>query len=245
MTPIFELCRSSVSKYWNRLDSAVKGWIFLIPFLCAGLLDGFETPSLHISSTRWILKEILFSDVLSIVTLLLVAQIGLRGRTISALIFPQHLSPATVILDLVGVTVALFFATTVLIRILYGFFWPLDQIIFDLHGFDSLSRPYPEKALWTIEAIFLRPIYEELIFRGVMRELFLARVDSERRKSSEWGYIFYSSLLFGACHWEQGPTVLLTAFFTGMLACKLYIRMGYLLPIIIAHGVINAISIAT
>ena len=125
-------------------------------------------------------------------------------------------------------------------------FWPLDQMIKDYLGaFSPFMWPQPHKAIWLIDVIVLGPLLEELIFRGVMRDLLRAQSTPKLQDRKEWRYTVGASFLFGACHIEQGVTTALTTFFMGMIGCRMYIRYGYLLPVMAGHVAINAISLGS
>ncbi len=81
----------------------------------------------------------------------------------------------------------------------------------------------------TIDTIFLAPFLEELLFRGILFQLW--------RKM--WGFtegLILSSLLFGLIH-PDIPGALLF----GMVMCLLYVRTGSLLIPFVCHSTYNTI----
>lgn len=78
--------------------------------------------------------------------------------------------------------------------------------------------------------VILAPIVEEFVFRGV----FLTRIAA---KTSMWGGILISSLLFGVLHLD-----FIGAFLFGIIASLLYLRTGNLLLPILFHMLNNALA---
>ena len=52
-------------------------------------------------------------------------------------------------------------------------------------------------------------------------------------------YIFASALFFGLAHWEQGSVGLYRATAFGFAAAILYLKLGDLRPLILAHALID------
>ncbi|WP_341960004.1 CPBP family intramembrane metalloprotease [Planococcus maritimus] len=78
--------------------------------------------------------------------------------------------------------------------------------------------------------VILAPIVEEFVFRGVFLTRFMA-------KTSMWGGILISSLLFGVLHLD-----FIGAFLFGIIASLLYLRTGNLLLPILFHMLNNALA---
>lgn len=78
--------------------------------------------------------------------------------------------------------------------------------------------------------VILAPIVEEFVFRGVFLTRFAA-------KTSMWGGILISSLLFGVLHLD-----FVGAFLFGIIASLLYLRTGNLLLPILLHMLNNALA---
>ncbi len=78
--------------------------------------------------------------------------------------------------------------------------------------------------------VILAPVVEEFVFRGVFLTRFAA-------KTSLWGGILFSSLLFGLLHID-----FVGAFLFGIIASLLYVRTGNLLVPILFHMLNNALA---
>ncbi|MEZ0481189.1 lysostaphin resistance A-like protein [Planococcus sp. SSTMD024] len=81
-----------------------------------------------------------------------------------------------------------------------------------------------------VTLVILAPIVEEFVFRGV----FLTRIAA---KTSMWGGILISSLMFGVLHLD-----FIGSFLFGIIASLLYLRTGNLLLPILFHMLNNALA---
>ncbi|MBT2584233.1 type II CAAX endopeptidase family protein [Planococcus sp. ISL-109] len=81
-----------------------------------------------------------------------------------------------------------------------------------------------------VTLIVLAPVVEEFVFRGVFLTRFAA-------KTSMWGGILFSSLLFGILHLD-----FVGSFLFGIIASLLYLRTGNLLLPILFHMLNNALA---
>ena len=86
-------------------------------------------------------------------------------------------------------------------------------------------------ALEIISITILAPIVEEFVFRGVILHRLI-------RKTSVWGGILISSLVFGFLHAD-----FMGAFLFGIIASLLFIRTGNLLIPILMHMINNTIAV--
>ena len=78
-------------------------------------------------------------------------------------------------------------------------------------------------------------VIEELLFRGLFRQMVSALLGPNAVKT----YIFGSALIFGLAHWEQGSVGLYRATAFGLAAAILYLKLGDLRPLILAHALID------
>lgn len=78
-------------------------------------------------------------------------------------------------------------------------------------------------------------VIEEVLFRGLFRQMISALLGPNAVKT----YIFGSALLFGLAHWEQGSEGLYRATAFGLAAAVLYLKLGDLRPLILAHALID------
>ena len=78
-------------------------------------------------------------------------------------------------------------------------------------------------------------VVEEIFFRGLLRQATAALLGPSAVKT----YIVGSALIFGLAHWEQGSTGLYNATAFGLGAAWLFLKLGDLRPLILAHTVID------
>lgn len=101
-----------------------------------------------------------------------------------------------------------------------------------------LLFPHTEQAsgqgFWAIvTAVIFAPVFEELIFRGLVLESLLRR---RRRLIS----VVVSSLLFAIIHFQ--PAVMLTAFVSALIFGTIYLHTNSIFSTIILHSINNAIA---
>jgi membrane protease YdiL (CAAX protease family) len=102
----------------------------------------------------------------------------------------------------------------------------------------SLMLPQVEQSsgqgFWAIvTAILFAPVFEELIFRGVILEAMLRR---HRRSFS----VVVTSALFAIVHFE--PSVMFSAFVSGLVLGTIYLHTNSIFSTIILHSINNAIA---
>jgi membrane protease YdiL (CAAX protease family) len=78
-------------------------------------------------------------------------------------------------------------------------------------------------------------VVEEIFFRGLFRQIVSALLGPTAVKT----YIFGSALIFGLAHWEQGSVGLYRATAFGLAAAILFLKLGDLRPLILAHALID------
>ncbi|MDH5564199.1 MAG: CPBP family intramembrane metalloprotease, partial [Nitrospirota bacterium] len=88
-----------------------------------------------------------------------------------------------------------------------------------------------QSELWktSIEVVVVAPIFEELIFRGIL-------YSTLRAKFGVPASLIGSALIFALAH-GYGPTAFLTVFWSGMLWAWVYERTGSLIPGMCAHAI--------
>jgi membrane protease YdiL (CAAX protease family) len=80
---------------------------------------------------------------------------------------------------------------------------------------------------------------EEVVYRGLP----LTALGSARRlRGARGAYVLATALLFASIHWEGGPAHLAPAFAAGVAAALLYLHIGNLWPLVVAHTVVNLID---
>lgn len=111
----------------------------------------------------------------------------------------------------------------------------LDPIMPTFVDFLMTEVPMPTNPLYLVIEILtitiLGPIIEEFVFRGVFLHRFI-------KKTSMWGGILISSILFGILHADM-----IGAFLFGVIACLLYLRTGNLLIPILMHILNNTLAV--
>lgn len=91
-----------------------------------------------------------------------------------------------------------------------------------------------------ISAVILAPLYEELVFRGVMQTC-LVRLFGESR----WAAVCYAAAMFAVTHaWVVPWQNLFPLFALGLVFGYVYERTGSLLTAVLAHAGFNAANIA-
>jgi membrane protease YdiL (CAAX protease family) len=55
-------------------------------------------------------------------------------------------------------------------------------------------------------------------------------------------YVFLSSFLFSATHWEQGPHGMIATFLLGIVSALLYVKIQNLWPFVIGHFILDVAS---
>ncbi|MDN4609221.1 CPBP family intramembrane glutamic endopeptidase [Sporosarcina highlanderae] len=118
-------------------------------------------------------------------------------------------------------------------------FWLLvfviDPIFPSFVDFLMTEVPMPSTPILLVTEIIaitiLGPIVEEFVFRGVFLHRFM-------KKTSMWGGILISSILFGILHADM-----IGAFLFGVIACLLYLRTGNLLLPILMHILNNTLAV--
>lgn len=90
------------------------------------------------------------------------------------------------------------------------------------------------RGVWAfLTLVVMAPLFEEVIFRGIILE-------SARMKYGVMGAWLISSLIFGIVHGH--PTVIVNAFFIGLILGFIYLRSGSLWSSIILHAINNGIA---
>lgn len=87
----------------------------------------------------------------------------------------------------------------------------------------------------TVIISFAAGLFEEIFFRGLLRQVIAALFGASAVKT----YIIGSAMIFGLAHWEQGSTGLFDATAFGLCAAYLYLKLGDLRPLILAHALID------
>ena len=120
--------------------------------------------------------------------------------------------------------------------ILGGLIWLISvQVVIEpISLYLPVSESVAGQGFWAIvTALFFAPIFEELIFRGLILESLLRR---HRRLFS----VIVSSLLFAIVHFQ--PSVMFSAFVSGLILGTIYLHTNSIFSTIILHSINNAIA---
>lgn len=93
---------------------------------------------------------------------------------------------------------------------------------------------YVGAGFWAvITSVLFAPLFEEFIFRGLILESLLRR---HRRLIS----VLISSMLFAIVHFQ--PSVMITAFVSGVILGTIYLHTSSIFSVIILHAINNAVA---
>jgi len=123
---------------------------------------------------------------------------------------------------------------SVLIIILFSIVFNMLNTILPLPDLLGNHMNLKNQPLFIISAVFIAPVAEEIIFRGIITRDLL-------NYHSEKGAIVISGLLFGLIH--VNPVQVLPATFAGFFLAWLYIRTNNLGICILLHFVNNAMAV--
>jgi membrane protease YdiL (CAAX protease family) len=115
----------------------------------------------------------------------------------------------------------------------------LPQLDLQFAAHFGYNMALPDNAvLHALAALFFSAtagVIEEVLYRGLFRQMVAALFGPAAVKT----YIFGSALVFGLAHWEQGSVGLYRATAFGLAAAVLYLKLGDLGPLILAHALID------
>lgn len=92
-----------------------------------------------------------------------------------------------------------------------------------------------------ITTVFLAPIVEEIIFRGLFAKLFFPKITDV--KTSFW-YVLTTSIVFGLAHVQSFDLSIIPYILMGVILALAYIRFGDIKYNIFLHFLNNLISVA-
>lgn len=223
-------CGTTSGHYQQLLPRVL---LVIAPFFMVGLLNGLYVNAL--SKTPWLYWTV---DVLTWVILPLGIiyhlhcqyGFGLRDYGIEVLSDPQRNRE----------TLSWALMATLLLAIYYfGLSW-LTKVFFPPEvssgGYASMV---PEGGMRIVSVLYLAgtaAVFEEVFFRALLRRIIFTRYNTSLATLI---YVLGSSILFGLVHWENGTAEVLTTMVTGMVACFLYLRLNNLVPLIVAHFLID------
>lgn len=113
------------------------------------------------------------------------------------------------------------------ILVIVGVFLPLPDFFVNLNGVDN-------SLLFLFLAVFVAPITEEIIFRGMITKLLMEKYPLPKA-------LLFSSLIFGLVH--ANPAQLLTGLLLGFLLSWTYYKTRNLVLCILIHFFNNSIAV--
>ena len=113
-------------------------------------------------------------------------------------------------------------------------------------GFE-LDTAFPETRLGSLPRLHGAPLLVDLTFGltlvAIHEEIFfrrIARAILHPMLGTGTSMIIASAILVGLYHWQFGIRTITTAFIFGVFAMLSYVRMGTIMPIVVAHYLIDA-----
>lgn len=141
--------------------------------------------------------------------------------------------------ELIGAS--LFFAT-----ILYFAFFIPERIVWAWSGYPTAYFSYSQvlpSGLFRGPAVLYMAVtaglVESAVYIGLPWLLWRQFFGNAARGSL---FACASSAIFASVHWEQGAHAVLGALVFGYIACKLYLRIGDLWPIVGAHAAVDVVA---
>jgi membrane protease YdiL (CAAX protease family) len=108
-------------------------------------------------------------------------------------------------------------------------------------GQDFFSGNWPWFAAIVVMGVFNTVLGEELLFRGFLQGRLEALLGA--RRGAGFLAALLQALAFGLAHAYQGPTGILVTGCLGLLFGLLYLRTKSLWPLVVAHGLIDTVSL--
>jgi membrane protease YdiL (CAAX protease family) len=96
--------------------------------------------------------------------------------------------------------------------------------------------------LWLLAVAWTSAAFgEEMLFRGFV----LTRVEALVGRTMQGAVVavVFQAILFGAAHYKQGPTGMVSAGMVGLVYGAFYARFRTLVPLIIAHGLTDTVGL--
>ncbi|WP_394751897.1 CPBP family intramembrane glutamic endopeptidase [Crenothrix sp.] len=160
-----------------------------------------------------------------------------------ALILPQHYGFNSTVFSWQG-----FIAETIGMFISAGlaFKWSSQlswHLLGQRTGYFNVLSAYPNGALHTVVWIYSSiavGIVESIFFIGLPWLLY----KNTQRHASVKVFSVLISVIFATTHWEQGPHVIVGAFFFSIVACYWYFKLGTLWPVAAGHALIDLVAFA-
>jgi len=126
----------------------------------------------------------------------------------------------------------------------FAFFWSRNaswELLGQPTGFFSLPTAFPAGSLGTVTWVYsavTAGLVESAFFIGLPWLLYR----SLRLAPSKAIFTVLVSVLFGVCHWEQGPHVVVGAFCSHIVACVWFFALRTLWPVAAGHTMVDLVA---
>jgi hypothetical protein len=112
------------------------------------------------------------------------------------------------------------------------------QLLDHPKGVFDWTTVFPDGLLWPIVLLYsalTAGVVESIFFIGLPWLLY----HNVRHAPSLPAFSLISSVVFAASHWEQGQPVVIGAFFSNLVACFWFFRLGTLWPVAAGHTLVD------
>jgi membrane protease YdiL (CAAX protease family) len=215
--------------------------VALAPLVAIGMLDGLYKPALYAATPAgfWFADAAKFVVLPAIALAWLARVANVRPRDYG-LRWPRSRAQRT---ELARATLLAVLALPLLYQVAATVLW---QLPFDdaAPAFGYGTTLAPDGWLrWAGIAYFALTagVVEEILFRGLPWLWLSAWPRVAARRSV---YVLGTSIVFAATHWENGIPELASTFAYGTAAAMLYLRLGSLWPLVVAHIVTDLVVLA-
>ena len=218
---------------WRGAHIAALILCWFVASVFVGILVGALAPSLEKSEREFLV----LGSVLVITLVLVLGYVQASGQPLATLGFTRTHGLNILVLPLFYIL-----SLVVLQPMCWG--WEVLLEVFGTHveeqdvlqQFRAAVKEGDKRqlVLFSLTAIVLAPVTEEILFRGVFFGGLAVR----------WGFLpaaLSSSLVFGAVHFSL--SALFPLFLVGLVLCYLYRRTGSIYPPIIYHALFNGVTL--
>jgi len=219
------------SNYISRVSMVIA------PFFLFGMLNGLYNPTLA-EASPWLFWSV---DILSwiivpaVILYYIYRYYGISLRDYGIC----NLTSASQRREMISWS---FLATFILSIYYFAFGWLAWEFIAPPTSTFSYGGMVPEGGARYVAIFYLAitaAVFEEIFFRGLIWRLVYSSAIPYNKAVI---YTVISSILFGLVHWENGAPEVFAATVFGVVACVLYLRLRNLMPLIIAHFIIDMIN---
>ena len=226
----------------TRTRSGLNAFLMLLGFMIVGPVISILVSKLKLADDRFFFDEPALAIFLLVPVLLLV--------TVTLLLKWREESWRSIGLYRPDDWKNTFFITILILLADAAIILFIGPLIFDLLGeqidtssFEPVAGNLPGLIGMTIFAWVMGGVAEEIVFRGYLMTNLAFAFGGEAR--SWWLAAVVQSLLFSLPHLYQGPAGAIQTGLLGFISAIFFMRCGRnLLPLILAHGIVNSIIFA-